>query len=50
MTPKGCRSFVSIFCPELQKLLKLIYVLTRKGRQSIWGKEQENAFEEINAD
>ena len=37
MTPKGCRSFVgvvnflSMFCPELQKLLKPIYDLTRKG-------------------
>ena len=37
-TPKGCRSFagmvnfVSMFCPELQKLLKPIYDLTRKGR------------------
>ena len=37
-TIKGCRSFaamvnfVSIFCPELQKLLKPIYDLTRKGR------------------
>ena len=36
-SPKGCRSFagmvnfVSIFCPELQKLLKPIYDLTRKG-------------------
>ena len=34
---KGCRSFVgmvkfvSIFCPELQKLLKPIYELTKKG-------------------
>ena len=34
---KDCRSFggivnfVSIFCPELQKLLKPIYDLTRKG-------------------
>ena len=38
-TPKGCRSFtgmvnfLSMFCPELQKLLKPIYDLTRKGRQ-----------------
>ena len=38
---KGCRSFagmvnfVSIFCPELQKQLKPIYNLTRKGRQFI---------------
>ena len=43
-TPKGCRhfagmvNFLSMFCPELQKLLKLIYDLTRKGRYFIWGK------------
>ena len=36
-----------LFCLELQKLLKLIYDLTRKGRQFIWGKEQQLAFEEI---
>ena len=52
-TVKGCRSFtgmvnfVSIFCPELQKLLKHIYDLTRKGRQFIWGEEQQATFEEI---
>ena len=40
-------NFVSIFCPELQKLLKAIYDLTRKGRQFIWGKEQQKAFNEI---
>ena len=40
-TPKGCRrfagmvNFLSMFCPELQKLLKPIYDLTRKGRQFI---------------
>ena len=39
--------FVSIFCPELQKLLKLIYDLTRKGRQFIWEEEQQATFEEI---
>ena len=39
-------NFLSMFCPELQKLLKPIYNLTRKGRQFIWGKEQD-AFEEI---
>ena len=33
--------------PELQKLLKPIYDLTRKGRHFIWGKEQQTAFEEI---
>ena len=49
----GCRSFtgmvnfLSIFCPELQKLLKPIYDLTRKGRPFIWRKDQQNAFEEI---
>ena len=40
-TVKGCRSivgmvnFLSMFCPELQKLLKPIYDLTRKGRPFI---------------
>ena len=47
MTIKGCRSFVSIFCLELQKLLKPIYDLKRKGSQFIWGKEQQTAFYEI---
>ena len=52
-TAKGCRifagivSFLSMFCPELQTLLKAIYDLTRKGRPFIWGKEQQNSFEEI---
>ena len=36
-----------MFCPELQKLLKPINDLTRKGRHFIWGKEQQEAFEEI---
>ena len=40
-------NFVSIFCPELQRLLKPIYGLTRKGRQFIWGEEQQKAFDEI---
>ena len=40
-------NFLSMLCPELQKLLKLIYSLTRKGRQFIWGKEQQEKFEEI---
>ena len=35
-----------MFCPELQKLLKPIYDLTRKGRPFIWGKEQDS-FDEI---
>ena len=52
---KDCRYFAgmviffSIFCPELQKLLKPIYELTRKGRHLIWGKEQQEAFDEIKA-
>ena len=43
-TPKGCRSFVgvvnflSMFCPELQKLLKPIYDLTKKREAILLGK------------
>ena len=46
---KFCRDgdLFSMFCPELQKLLKPIYDLTRKGRPFIWGKEQQDSFEEI---
>ena len=50
---KGCRSFIgmvnflSMFCPELQKLLKPIYDLTRKGRPFIWGKQEQDSFDEI---
>ena len=52
-TVTGCRrfagmvNFLSMFCSDLQKLLKPIYDLTRKGRQFIWEKEQEDSFEEI---
>ena len=52
-TVKGCRSFagmvnaLSMLCPELQKLLKPIYDLTRKGRPFILGKEQQESFDEI---
>ena len=52
-TSKGCRSFtgvvnvLSMFCPELQKFLKPIYDLTRKGKPFYWGKEQQDSFEEI---
>ena len=51
--PKGCRSFagvvnfLSMFCPELQKLLKPIFDLTRKGRPFHWGKEQQDSFIEM---
>ena len=53
MTVKGCRSFagmvnfLTIFHPELQKLLKPLYDLTRKDRQFIWEEEQQIVFEEI---
>ena len=40
-------NFVSIFCPKLQKLLKPIYDLTRKGKQFLWEEEQQKAFDEI---
>ena len=40
-------NFLSMFCPELQKLLKPIYDLTRRGRQFIWGDKQQIAFEVI---
>ena len=53
MTIKECRSFagmvnfVSIFCHELQGLLKPIYDLKQKGRHFVWGEEQQEAFIEI---
>ena len=40
-------NFVSIFYTELQKLLKPIYELTKKGRPFVWGEEEQKAFEEI---
>ena len=52
-TDKGCRgfagmvNFLSIFCLDLQNLMKPIYDLTRKDRQFIWGQEQHTAFHEI---
>ena len=52
-TPKQCKSFcgvvnyLSLFCPDLQKLLKSIVELTRKGRPFIWGDAQEKAFKEV---
>ena len=32
---------------RIAKTTKIYYDLTRKGRQFIWGKEQQDAFEEI---
>ena len=52
-TPKQCKSFcgvvnyLSLFCPDLQKLLKPIVELTRKGRPFMWGEAQEKAFREV---
>ena len=52
-TVNGCRSFagmvnfLSIFCQDLQKLLKPNYDLTREGRPFNWQQEQQTAFEEI---
>ena len=51
-TAKQCKSFcgvvnyLSLFCPDLQTLLKPIVELTRKGRPFVWGQEQEKAFKE----
>ena len=53
-TAKHCRSFcgavnyLSLFCPDLQTLLKPIVKLTCKGRPFIWGPEQDKAFMEVN--
>ena len=50
---KGCKSFcgvvnyLSIFCRDLQKLLKPIYDLTKKGRPFTWQEEQQQAFDLI---
>ena len=50
---KGCKSFcgvvnyLSIFCRDLQRLLKPIYDLTKKGRPFTWQEEQQQAFDLI---
>ena len=52
-TPKQCKSFcgvvnyLSLFCLDLQKLLKPIVDLTRKDRPFMWGEAQEKAFNEV---
>ena len=52
-TPKQCKSFcgvvnyLSLFCPDLQKLLKPIVELTREGRPFVWRDAQEKAFREV---
>ena len=47
----GMVNFLSMFCPELQKLLKPIYDLTRKGRRhSLRGKNSRMLLRKLNAD
>ena len=43
----GVVNYLSIFCRHLQKLLKPIYDLTRKGRPFHWQEEQQQAFDTI---
>ena len=52
-TAKECKSFcgvvnyLSLFCPNLQKLLAPIYDLTKKGKPFFWTKLHQQAFDEI---
>ena len=52
-TAKECKSFcgvvnyLSLFCPNLQKLLAPIYDLTKKGKPFLWTKLHQQAFDEI---
>ena len=45
----GVVNYLSMFCPNLQMLLKCIYELTRKGRPFMWPKAYQEAFEDIKA-
>ena len=51
--PKECKGFcgvanyVSLFCKDLQCLLRPIVELTQKGRPFKWGPEQEKSFRQI---
>ena len=52
-TVKECKSFcgvvnyLSLFCKDLQKILKPIYELTRKTMPFYWAEVHQKAFEEI---
>ena len=52
-TPKKCKSFCGVvnylgmFCPELQKLLRPIYELTKKTVKFVWTSEHQENFEKI---
>ena len=43
----GVVNYLSIFCRHLQKLLKPIYDLTKKGRPFHWQEEHQQAFDTI---
>ena len=40
-------NYLSLFCPNLQKLLAPIYDLTKKGKPFLWTKLHQKAFNEI---
>jgi hypothetical protein len=50
---RGCRRFcgmvnyLSMFCPNIQGILKPIHGLTKKGKPFLWTDEHEKAFQEI---
>ena len=52
-TVKGCKSFcgvvnyLSLFCKDLQKILKPIYELTRKEQPFVWTEFHQKAFEHV---
>ena len=52
-TVKGCKSFcgvvnyLSLFCKDLQKILKPIYELTRKEQPFIWTEFHQKAFDHV---
>ena len=52
-TVKGCKSFcgvvnyLSLFCRDLQKILKPIYELTRKEHPFVWTAIHQKAFEQV---
>ena len=52
-TAKQCKSFcgvvnyLSLFCPDLQTLLKSIVELTRKARPFVWGQEEERTLKKV---
>ena len=52
-TPKGCKSFcgvvnyLSLFCKDLQRILKPIYELTKKEMPFLWSGLHQKAFVEV---